>query len=149
MHTFWWSLLLLPLAAPVGADALPGSGAGSAPSAQLGPLFFDPQGADFTHWIMRFQDQVYRHWRPPSGVRRGNRGHVVLEFIVARDGNLQRLRLVKSAGAKEFRKPAQDALEASSFLPLPDDYPLREVVMQIGFYYNEGPAPLPANRRPR
>ncbi len=41
---------------------------------QMGPLFFDPQGADFTEWIQRFKNEVYRNWiPPPSRPRRAQR----------------------------------------------------------------------------
>src|SRR5689334_402397 len=42
-------------------------GAVTGTGGQMGPLFFDPQGADFTEWVQRFKNEVYRNWiLPPS-----------------------------------------------------------------------------------
>jgi hypothetical protein len=47
----------------------------------MGALFFDPQGADFTLWINRFKDEVYRNWNIPEAANLGAaRGHVDFEF---------------------------------------------------------------------
>ena len=35
---------------------------------QMGPLFFDPEGADFTVWINHFKNEVYRNWLVPQAV---------------------------------------------------------------------------------
>ena len=47
---------------------------------QMGPLFFDPEGADFTGWINHFKNEVYRNWIVPQAVLLGYprpRGHRV------------------------------------------------------------------------
>ena len=69
-----------PRAGPRGVE----SGTGQ----QMGPLFFDPQGADFTAWINHFKNEVYRNWIVPPSVALGARGHVDLEFRVERDGRV-------------------------------------------------------------
>jgi len=61
---------------------------------QMGPLFFDPQGADFTSWINQFKNEVYRNWIVPQAALLGFRGHVDLEFSVERDGTLANLRML-------------------------------------------------------
>src|SRR6266581_6088702 len=65
-------------------------------SGHIGPLSFDPHGADFTAWINHFKTQVYKHWPPEEQI--GSYGHVVMEFTVARDGALQRVRVKKATG---------------------------------------------------
>ena len=34
----------------------------------MGGLMFDPQGADFTVWVNRFKNEVYRNWIVPEPV---------------------------------------------------------------------------------
>jgi TonB family protein len=106
----------------------------------LGGLYFDPQGADFTLWINRFKDEVYRNWIVPQAALFGaSRGHVDFEFVVERDGSMSSLRLVKSSGTASLDRAAQNALSSSRLLPLPDDYGPPRVTMYVSFYYNEAP----------
>ena len=106
---------------------------------QMGPLFFDPEGADFTVWLDRFKNEVYRNWLIPNAVLLGIRGHVDLEFTVERDGSVTGLKLVKSIGNAALDKAAANAILAGRFLPLPSDFAPPRVTMQVSFYYGEGP----------
>ncbi len=106
----------------------------------LGGLNFDPQGADFTLWINRFKDEVYRNWIVPQAALFGaSRGHVDFEFVVERDGTMSSLRLTKSSGTASLDRAAQSALSSSRLLPLPDDYGPPRVTINVSFYYNEAP----------
>ena len=101
-------------------------------------LYFDPQGADFTLWINRFKDEVYRNWIMPQAALFGAaRGHVDFEFTVERDGTVSALRLLKSSGTASLDRAAQYALTSSRLLPLPDDYgpprvTIRDLLLQRG-----------------
>jgi len=107
---------------------------------QMGALFFDPQGADFTLWINRFKDEVYRNWNIPEAANLGAaRGHVDFEFTVERDGTMSSLRMLKSSGTNSLDRAAQFALQGSRLLPLPDDYGPPRVTMQVSFHYNDYP----------
>jgi len=106
---------------------------------QMGPLFFDPQGADFTLWIQHFKNEVYRNWIVPQPALLGMRGHVDLEFTIERDGSMTNLRLLKSAGNSALDRAARNALLGSRFLALPDDFGPPRVTMQVSFFYNEAP----------
>jgi len=106
---------------------------------QMGPLFFDPEGADFTVWINHFKNEVYRNWLIPQAVLLGIRGHVDLEFTVERDGSVTGLKLVKSIGNPALDKAAANAIIASRFMPLPSDFAPPRVTMQVSFFYGEGP----------
>ena len=106
----------------------------------LAGLQFDPQGADFTLWINRFKDEVYRNWILPEAVLRGDaRGHVDFEFTAERNGSISSLRLLKSSGRPALDKAAEFALTGSRLLPLPKDYGLPSVTMQTSFHYNDAP----------
>ena len=114
-------------------------GTASGTGQQMGPLFFDPEGADFTVWLDRFKNEVYRNWLTPNAVLLGIRGHVDLEFTVERDGSVTGLRLLKSVGNPALDKAAANAILASRFLPLPSDFAPPRVTIQVSFHYGEGP----------
>ena len=106
---------------------------------QMGGLYFDPQGADFSLWINTFKNEVYRNWIVPQTALLGFRGHVDFEFTVERNGSMSALRMLKSSGTNALDRAAQFALTGSRFLPLPDDYGPPRVTMQVTFFYNEAP----------
>jgi len=106
---------------------------------QMGPLFFDPEGADFTLWINHFKNEVYRNWIVPQAALLGFRGHVDIEFSVERDGSMTNLHILKSSGTPALDRAAQNALLGSRFLPLPRDFAPPQVTMQVMFFYNQGP----------
>src|SRR5688572_9776279 len=117
-----------------------GGGLGTATGQQMGPLFFDPEGADFTAWINHFKNEVYRNWVVPQSALMGAvRGHVDFEFSVLRDGTLAEVRLLKSSGTPALDRAAGNALIGSRYLALPSDYRPARVTMQVSFFYGEGP----------
>lgn len=105
----------------------------------MGPLFFDPEGADFTAWVNQFKNEVYRNWLVPESALLGFRGHVDIDFHVERDGRMRDLRVVKSSGTPSLDRAAVNALMASRLLPLPADYGPPRIAMQVSFFYNEEP----------
>jgi len=105
----------------------------------MGALYFDPQGADFTLWVNRFKDEVYKNWVVPQGAVPIFRGHVDFEFTVEKDGSMAAVRLLKSSGSPVHDKAAQEALSTSHFVALPSDYKPLRATMQVSFLYNEAP----------
>ena len=104
----------------------------------LSGLQFDPQGADFTLWVNRFKDEVYRNWIIPNNALFGaSRGHVDFEFTVERNGKMSSWRMLKSSGTPSLDKAAEYALTGSMLLPLPDDFGPPRVTMQVSFHYND------------
>jgi TonB family protein len=108
---------------------------------QMGPLLFDPQGADFTAWVNHFKNEVYRNWILPKPAEFGFRGHVDFEFTVERDGSLTDLKMLLSSGTAALDRAAQNALTSSRFVSLPSDYGPPRIVMRVSFFYNESPQP--------
>ena len=108
---------------------------------QIGPLFFDPAGADFTVWVNHFKDEVYRNWIVPQSVMMGQRGRVDLQMAVDRSGKLTDVQVLRSSGAPALDRAAQNALLSSQLLPLPSDYGPPNVTMRISFLYNMRPGP--------
>ena len=107
---------------------------------RMGPLFFDPQGADFTAWLQQFMTGVYRKWIVPQAALQGAKGHVDIEFTVERAGSLSQCRVLTSSGKPELDNAVENSLVSSSFLPLPSDYRPKSVTMRASFFYNDGPA---------
>ncbi len=108
---------------------------------QMGPLAFDPQGADFTAWINHFKNEIYRNWIVPKAAEFGFRGHADFEFTVERDGTITGLHLILPSGTVSLDRAAQNALVSSRFLALPSDFRPPRVVMRVSFFYNVGPEP--------
>ena len=103
----------------------------------MGALFFDPQGADFTAWVNHFKNEVYRNWIVPPSVSMGARGQVSIEFVVERSGAMSGLRILQSSGTPALDRAARNALLGSRFLALPSDFRPDQVLMQVTFFYNE------------
>ena len=102
-------------------------------------LQFDPQGADFSLWMQRFKDEVYRNWITPTAARWGLGGQVVFEFVVQRNGDLTSLALLSGTGAAGLDNAARNALASSRLLRLPEDYAPPQITMRVAFNY--GPPP--------
>jgi TonB family protein len=103
---------------------------------QMGPLHFDPQGADFTAWIQRFVNEVYRNWIVPPSASLGWAGQVDYEFVVDRSGTMTSVTLVETSGTPAYDRAAKNALLGSRLLPLPADYAPSSCTMRVGFVYN-------------
>ena len=101
----------------------------------MGPLFFDPEGADFTAWINHFKNEVYRSWIVPQAAVMGMKGDVDIEFVVARDGTLVSVTMVRSSGTAALDRAAQNALLGSRLLALPADYAPAQITMRARFIY--------------
>ena len=112
-------------------------GLASGTGQQMGDLFFDPKGADFTAWYNHFKNEVYRNWIVPPSVSMGARGHVEIEFVIDRDGTMSAVRIVRSSGTPALDRAARNALLGSRLLPLPPDYGPPQVAMLVTFFYNE------------
>jgi TonB family protein len=106
---------------------------------QMGPLFFDPRGADFTQWYNHFRIEGYRNWMLPYAAFMYS-GEVQFDFTVQRDGRVTDLHMVKSAGNPALDRSARNALIASRFLPLPADFGPPSVIMRVSFIYNTRPS---------
>lgn len=101
---------------------------------------FDTRGIDFGPWVRRFVAQVYRNWIIPQAAMI-DRGHVVLQFKVHRDGRITDLRVVKPSHNQAFNRAALSAISSSNPLePLPPEYPLPVIdPLTVTFFYNEQP----------
>lgn len=100
---------------------------------------FDSRGVDFGPWLRRFRAQVRSNWFVPQ-VAMVSHGRVVLQFYVHRDGRLSDLRVVGPSSIDAFNTSAYNAIRLSNpTLPLPDEYPVDQVLFTVTFFYNEDP----------
>ena len=65
------------------------------------------------------------------------RGVVLLQFIIGRDGNLDKVVIALPSGTESLDRAAVASLSASvPFPPLPKDFRGKEVRLQFSFKYN-------------
>jgi periplasmic protein TonB len=114
-------------------------GIASGTGQQMGALFFDPEGADFTVWANHWKNETYRNWIVPASVQFGQKGRVDLSFTVERDGRVSDVTLVKSSGTAALDRAAANALLSGRLLPLPADYTKPRITIGVSFFYNMNP----------
>ena len=123
------------LALACSSNPTPSGGANGTGQRQLSALSFNPGGADFSLWVNRFKDEVYSNWLVPQAAATA-RGRVDFEFTVDREGALTSLRVLNSSGTSSLDKAAESALTTSQLAPLPRDYRMRQLTIQVSFLYN-------------
>ena len=103
-------------------------------------LLSDPGGIDFRPYLTRILTIVRRNWYAviPESARLGlNRGNVLLQFSISRNGTVPKLVIFHSSGAPELDRAAVAGISASNpFPPLPDDFTGQVVLLQFKFAYN-------------
>jgi TonB family protein len=106
----------------------------------FGPsIQFDTKGVDFGPWLRRFVAQIRRNWFVPYAAM-ALHGHVVLTFVVHRDGSISELQIRKPSDIDAFTNSAFSAIKASNpTMPLPPEYPDDQCFFTVTFYFNETP----------
>ncbi|MBK7929795.1 MAG: TonB family protein [Bryobacterales bacterium] len=102
-------------------------------------LMSDPMGVDFKPYLIRILATVKRNWQAvmPESVRLGRRGRVLIQFAIARDGNVPKLVIAAGSGADALDRAAVASISASNpFPPLPDEFQGQQVRLQFTFMYN-------------
>jgi TonB family protein len=98
---------------------------------------FDSKGVDFGPWLRRFKVKVERNWIIPQAALT-NRGRVILQFIIHRDGRITDLKIVQPASVGALTTAAVSAIQMSNpTLPLPEEYPADFVLFTVIFHYND------------
>ncbi|HEX4133998.1 MAG TPA: energy transducer TonB [Bryobacteraceae bacterium] len=99
----------------------------------------DPMGVDFRPYMMQVLAAVRRNWFAvyPEAARLGQRGQVVLEFAIAKQGLVTKVIFSSESGAKALDQSAVAAISASNPLPpLPTDFKGDRIVLRMTFLYN-------------
>jgi TonB family protein len=102
-------------------------------------LLSDAQGVDFKPYLVRILATVRRNWLAiiPESARMGRRGHVLLQFIIDRNGYVPKLVISMPSGTEAFDKAAIAGISASLPLPpLPAEFKGSEVRLEFSFSYN-------------
>jgi TonB family protein len=109
-------------------------------SGDFGPsIQFDTKGVDFGPWLRRFVAQIRRNWFVPYAAM-SLHGHVVLTFVVHRDGSISDLQVRKPSTIDAFTTSAFSAIKSSNpTMPLPPEYPDDQCFFTVTFYFNETP----------
>ena len=106
----------------------------------FGPsIQFDTKGVDFGPWLRRFVAQIRRNWFVPYAAM-SMHGHVVLTFVVHRDGSITDLQILKPSTIDAFTTSAYSAIKSSNpTMQLPPEYPDDQRFFTVTFYFNETP----------
>jgi TonB family protein len=102
-------------------------------------LLSDPLGVDFKPYLTRILALVRRNWFAviPESARLGNRGVVLLQFIVDRSGQVPKLVIATPSGSDSLDRAAVAGISASvPFPPLPSEYKGQQIRLQFAFKYN-------------
>lgn len=99
----------------------------------------DPMGVDFRPYLLQVLAAVRRNWFAvyPEAARLGQKGQVVLQFAIAKQGAVAKVVFSTESGAKALDQAAVAAISASNPLPpLPVEFKGDRVVLQMTFLYN-------------
>ena len=99
----------------------------------------DPLGVDFRPYMMQVLAAVRRNWFAvyPEAARLGQRGEVVLEFAIAKQGLVAKVIYSGQSGSKPLDEAAVAAISASNPLPpLPREFRGDRIVLRMTFMYN-------------
>jgi TonB family protein len=102
-------------------------------------LLSDPQGVDFKPYLIQVLNAVRRNWLAiiPESARMGQRGRVLVQFIIDRRGAIPKLVIAEGSGTEAFDRAAVAGISASyPFPPLPADYKGDQIRLQLAFSYN-------------
>jgi TonB family protein len=99
----------------------------------------DPMGVDFRPYMLQVIAAIRRNWFAvyPEAARLGQRGQVVLQFAVVKQGLVTKVVFDGQSGAKALDQSAVAAISASNPLPpLPAEFKGDRIVLQMTFLYN-------------
>jgi TonB family protein len=98
----------------------------------------DTEGVDFKPYLMQLIATIKRNWLAviPESARMGRRGKVSLQFVIARDGNIDKVVYAEQSGSSALDRAAVAGVSASNPLPpLPRDFKGNRIVLQLNFVY--------------
>lgn len=112
---------------------------GGATDPRSAEIQFDNKGINFDSWLRRFVSQVRHNWQIPESAM-VNKGHVVLQFNIHRDGRITEVRVAGRSQVDSFNRAAFNAILGSNPTePLPAGYPDEAAAFTVTFFYNEQP----------
>jgi hypothetical protein len=126
---------------PRGGGGGGGTGSGNALAHGLMELLTPTEGVDFTHYLNRVLASVRRNWYAviPESARLGEKGIVVLEFRIMKDGSVPAAEpvLVRTSGRTPLDFAASSSIRSSNpFEPLPRAFSGPFIALRFTFLYN-------------
>lgn len=121
------------------SDVPGGGGQGTAYGAM--ELLTPTEGVDFSNYLARVYTSVKQNWFAvmPESVRLGDKGIVVLQFKIMRNGNVPTGEpvLLRYSGKEPLDRAAVSSIRASNpFPPLPSAFSGPYIELRFGYYYN-------------
>lgn len=121
------------------SDVPGGGGQGAAYGAM--ELLTPTEGVDFSNYLARVYTSVKQNWFAvmPESVRLGDKGLVVLQFKIMRDGGVPTGEpvLLRGSGKEPLDRAAVSSIRASNpFPPLPSAFSGPYIELRFGYYYN-------------
>jgi TonB family protein len=104
-----------------------------------GTLSFDTKGFDWGDYARQLYLIIKKNWydRIPIAAYYGQKGKVFIRFVIAKNGSITDLAVIRSSEITPFDKAAENAIRASNPLPpLPSNFPKDAEGVTFGFYYN-------------
>lgn len=105
-------------------------------------LLSDPMGVDFRPYLVRVLAMVRRNWLAviPESARLGQRGRVVVQLSINREGRVPKLVISSPSGSQPLDRAAVAGISASNpFPPLPGEFKGEQIRVQFSFAYNAQP----------
>lgn len=102
-------------------------------------LLSDAKGVDFRPYLIQVLTAVRRNWLAilPESAKMGQRGRVLIQFAIARNGSVPKVVIAEGAGADVLDRAAVAAISMSYPFPaLPAEYKGDEIRLQFAFSYN-------------
>ncbi len=123
------------------ASSAPSGGGGTAYLGGNVEMLTPTEGVDFTNYLARVLASVKRNWYAviPESARLGEKGRVMLQFRIQRDGNVPfpEPALVATSGKEPLDRAALSSIRASSpFEPLPPAFSGPYIELRFIFLYN-------------
>jgi TonB family protein len=123
----------------LGSDVPGGGGQGTAYGAM--ELLTPTEGVDFSNYLARVYASVKQNWFAvmPESVRLGDKGIVVLQFKIMRNGDVPTGEpvLLRGSGKEPLDRAAVSSIRTSNpFPPLPSAFSGPYIELRFGYYYN-------------
>ncbi|MGH9776358.1 MAG: TonB C-terminal domain-containing protein [Candidatus Acidiferrales bacterium] len=126
---------------PGSAEGAPGNGGGAGQYGGGAQILTPTEGVDFSSYLDRLVAVVKENWEAviPESARMGERGKVVIQFRIMRDGSVPfpEPNLLRTSGKEPLDRAAMSSIRASTpFEPLPPAFSGPFIELRFTFFYN-------------
>lgn len=126
--------------AAASGSAYNGMSQSSAPGNPLAniQLKSDAEGVDFRPYLLQIMATIKRNWLAviPESARMGRRGRVALQFVIGKEGSIDKVVYAEQSGNSSLDRAAVAGVSASNPLPpLPREFKGTRIVLQLNFVY--------------